>query len=283
MGRIKNLIKRGDTIIEVTFAIAVFSLISVLSIQIMDRDVAIIQGTLEAEMARNEIDAQAEALRFIQNAYLSERELANDTSLRQYKNLWLKLSRDPSSVVQGAGSGLVNDPKSISAYTSVTCNTYYETSKEKDGDIHRISDDNAFVINTRKIDPTDVNSTVAQAKTEPALFKEAQLYPRIIYTGGSIAGNLSTDDIALTEVYPNGAASPTAYMQSDAAKVYDKIGSVEGLWVIAAKAMTVGSDKRPEFYDFHIRTCWFAPGHERPSTIATTIRLYNPEYVEDER
>ena len=284
MGRLKNIIKRGDTIIEVTFAIAVFSLISVLSLQIVDRDVAMIQGTLEAEMARNEIDAQAEALRFIQNSFLSERELANRPDLRQYQNLWLKLSRDPSESIQGAGTGLANDPVKISDYSSVACRTYYEENRTTDGDTHRIFDDKAFVINTRKIDPVNVNDTIIQAGTEPvgSLFREANLYPRIIYTGGSVAGALSDDDSALTEIFPSGQASPTAYMQSSSAKINDKVASVEGIWVIAAKDVT-GRASRPEFYDFHIRTCWFAPGHDRPSTIATTIRLYNPELVEDQR
>jgi hypothetical protein len=285
MGRLKNIIKRGDTIIEVTFAIAVFSLISVLSLQIMDRDVAMIQGTLEAEMARNEIDAQAEALRFIQNSYLSERELANRADLRQYQALWLKLSRDPTATIKGAGTGLANEPAEISDYSSVACRTYYENNKTTTGDTHRIYDDKAFVINTRKINPKEVDETIIQAGTTPvgSLFREADLYPRIIYTGGSAAGTLSTDDSALTEVFPTGQASPTGYMQSSAAKIYDKVASVEGIWVISAKAKTRGSASRPEFYDFHIRTCWFAPGHDRPSTIATTIRLYNPEYVEDQR
>ena len=68
MKKLSQILKRGDTILEVTFAISVFSLVSVLSLQLMDRDVAIIQGALESEMARIEIDAQAEALRFIQNS-----------------------------------------------------------------------------------------------------------------------------------------------------------------------------------------------------------------------
>ena len=277
MKKFKNLLKRGDTIIEVTFAIAVFSLVSVLSIQIMDRDIAMIQSTLEAEMARNEIDAQAEALRFIHNAYLSERELSK--SSRKYENLWMKLSRDPSSQ-STAGSGLANDPKEISSYSSIECKTYYETQKLNQGDAHRILDDNAFVINTRRINPENVEDTIIQVKNTNKVFKEADLYPRLVYTIGSTAGTYSADNPALVEIFPSGAANPTLYMQSNSAHVNDKVTSVEGIWVISAKDI---AHTRPEFYDFHIRTCWYAPGHDRPSTIATTIRLYNPEYVEDQR
>jgi len=280
--KLETLLKRGDTIIEVTIAITVFSLISIISIQVMDRDIAIIQGTLESEMARNEIDAQAEALRFIQNAYLSERELA--TKDRQYQGLWMKLSRDPTVVIstdRNAGTGLANEPKNISEYYSTQCSDYYN--KSKTGSLHNIFADRAFVMNTRKIDPTDISGTIVQTKNSPNKFKETQLYPRIVYTGGTSAGSIKSDANVLSESFPNGASDPTKQMQSSSAKIYDKVASAEGIWVIAAKAETKGSKKSPEFYDFHIRTCWFAPGHDRPSTIATTIRLYNPEYIEDQR
>ncbi len=286
MGRLKNLLKRGDTLIEVTFAISVFSLVSVLSIQVMDRDVAMIQGTLEAEMARNEIDAQAEAIRYIQNSYLSEREFANKgNDSRTFQNLWLKLSRDSSTPGQG-GSGLANRPTEISSYSSVDCNVYYNTPKVGTNGVrnatHQIFDDKAFAINTRKINPADVDGTIVKA--DRSVFREAPVYPRIVYTGGSATGTLKDTDSAISEVFSSGFGDANAYMQSSSTKVYDKVASVEGIWVISAKQeKTPGSTERPEFYDFHIRTCWFSPGRDRPSTIATTIRLYNPEYVEDQQ
>ena len=271
MSKLKKLLKRGDTIIEVTLAITVFSLVSVITIQLMDRDVAIIQGTLESEMARNEIDAQAEALRFIQNAYLSEREIAQGS--RQYMDIWLKLSRTPSDTVGKAGHGLTNDPKKISQYTSVPCSTYYNTSNSTDN-IHNIFEDRAFVINTRKLDPANIPETIIQSKdgttSRTNIFKETQLYPRIIYSRG---GTETIDEAMLSENYPSGMTPSNT--------TYNKVARAEGVWVISARAETKGSTTEiPEFYDFHIRTCWFAPGHDRPSTIATTIRLYNPELVE---
>ena len=272
---VKDVLKRGDTIIEVTLALTVFSLISVLAIQLMDRDVALIQATLESEMARNEIDSQAEALRFIQKSYLSERELAGGE--REFEDLWLKLSRDHSTTVSKAGSGLANAPANISQYTSVDCSTYYETDS---GTIHSLFKDRAFVINTRKLDPTPANisETVIQsfdgATKNTSTFTEAPLYPRIIYSRGSTS---TTDSSFLSEYYPAGTSPSNT--------TYDKVVRAEGIWVIAAQAETNSSTPgefvdAPEFYDFHIRTCWFAPGHDRPSTIATTIRLYNPELIE---
>ena len=66
--------KRGDTLIEVMLSIAIFSLVAIITINMMNDGLNTAQRTLETEMARNEIDAQAEALRFIHNNYVSERQ-----------------------------------------------------------------------------------------------------------------------------------------------------------------------------------------------------------------
>lgn len=63
--------QRGDTIIEVLFAVAVFSLLAVMAIAIMNQGVATSQRALEITQVRNQIDAQAEALRYVHNSYLS--------------------------------------------------------------------------------------------------------------------------------------------------------------------------------------------------------------------
>ncbi|MCQ2568836.1 MAG: hypothetical protein MJ155_00935, partial [Candidatus Saccharibacteria bacterium] len=62
-------IKHGDTIIEVVFAFMVFATVSVASIGIMNSGLNQAQRSLEVTMARNEIDAQAEAIRFIHNNF----------------------------------------------------------------------------------------------------------------------------------------------------------------------------------------------------------------------
>ena len=59
--------KRGDTLIEVMLSISIFAFVAMLTINMMNDGINTAQRTLEAEMARNEIDAQAEALRFIHN------------------------------------------------------------------------------------------------------------------------------------------------------------------------------------------------------------------------
>jgi type II secretory pathway pseudopilin PulG len=280
---VKKITKRGDTLIEVALSIAVFSFVSLITLQLMDRDIAILQGTLETEMARNEIDAQAEALRYIHNAYLSERELAS--SDREYQKLWQKLSRGSAYAgVEALNNGLVNEAADISKFSAVECKSFYETPKPNEA--HSLFADKAFVINTRKIDPANVKGTIIQSAgvdATPDAFKEASLYPRIIYTndGGSNPTTINFDPESLTEIYPSGSSDPTLAIQQTKT-LYDRVARAEGVWVIAVKQQTEAG-KSPEFYDFHIRTCWYKPGQRHSSTIATTIRLYNPEYVEAQR
>ena len=66
--KLKN---RGDTLIEVLFAITIFSLVVVGAISIMNQGVNASQRAIEITLVRNEIDAQAETLRFLNSSYLS--------------------------------------------------------------------------------------------------------------------------------------------------------------------------------------------------------------------
>jgi type II secretory pathway pseudopilin PulG len=63
--------RRGDTIIEVLFAVTIFSLVAVGGISIMNQGTATSQRSLEITLVRNEIDAQAETLRFLNSSYIA--------------------------------------------------------------------------------------------------------------------------------------------------------------------------------------------------------------------
>lgn len=86
--------QRGDTIIEVIFAITVFALVSVLAITSMNQGSAIAQRSLEIELVRQEIDAQADALRYIHGAYLSDLEITDPSSPKLEKKRWQSISED---------------------------------------------------------------------------------------------------------------------------------------------------------------------------------------------
>ena len=62
---------RGDTLIEVLFAVTVFSLVAVGGMAIMNQGTALAQRSLELTLVREEIDTQAETLRFIHDSYIA--------------------------------------------------------------------------------------------------------------------------------------------------------------------------------------------------------------------
>ena len=77
---IKNY-QRGDTIIEVLFAITVFSLVAVGGLSIMNQGTAMAQRSLETTLVRQQIDAQADLIRFAHAVYVNNPE--GDTAAAQ--------------------------------------------------------------------------------------------------------------------------------------------------------------------------------------------------------
>lgn len=100
MGWIINLKKRqltdqtrqGDTIIEVLFAIAVFSFIAITAMQVMNQGMISAQLSLEISLVRNQINAQAEALRFINSAAQS-RERDQEAGASSYAGIWSDITK----------------------------------------------------------------------------------------------------------------------------------------------------------------------------------------------
>lgn len=57
--------QRGDTIIEVLMAVTIFSMIAIGSLSVMNRGLSISQYSLEITQVRQQLDKQAELLRFV--------------------------------------------------------------------------------------------------------------------------------------------------------------------------------------------------------------------------
>lgn len=64
-------LRRGDTIVEVILAFALFSLVSIATMTVMGQGTNAAQRALEITLVRQQIDAQAEALRAAQQAFVS--------------------------------------------------------------------------------------------------------------------------------------------------------------------------------------------------------------------
>lgn len=237
--------KRGDTLLEVVFAFVMFSLVTIITVSAMSGGISSAEASLELTLARTEIDAQSETLRFIQSAF------AND---RSYTNLWHKIIADHSA-----------NPDNVPELSVTSCSSLYNGIDSK-----TIYDAKAFVVNPRRIgnstdetSPDYIGHTLIAAKdgaTNAVPFTTSSLNPRLIYTNGEndVNGELVTTDDEIQEKEP-----------------YTEVARVEGIYdfMIPDK-----NRANPYYYDFYIYTCWFAPGAQRPTTIGTVTRLYNPEF-----
>ena len=236
---------KGDTLIEVTLAIGIFSMIAVIIVTVVNGSASSAQTALEITLAREEIDAQAEALRFIHSAYISTsggKAAVDDEG--KYAAIWEDIT---TKAMDDSGE-----------YSPSSCSELYDGSK--------LIDQNAFIINTKGLKNSTKDAIILRpSETGSKFFQEATTYPRIIYTS----------------LYPYDDPLFTDEKQSNNTNI---IQGVEGIYIVAVKdssgtKIVTGGDKsqaKSAYYDFYIRTCWYGPGADHPSTISTVIRLYNP-------
>lgn len=278
---------RGDTMIEVMFAIVVFAFIAVLSISAMDASVAEGENALELVTARGELNAQAEALRFVHSSYISEKtlplrssltsaQIANDEKHQQYKELWDTIIANAITPADAEASGLLNLADTVNNSDTdgrsdvVGCARVYERGSE--GTL--LSRTNAFVLNTRDLSSLtangriDVDVSYVSARTQPTKFREAELNARIIFAQAG-------EEEASTGL--NGENSTTTF--TDGAVLYNRVAMAEGIWVVAVSDGEESNPANSKYYDFYIESCWYGPNTTSPTVLDTVIRLYNPENV----
>lgn len=259
--------KHGDTIIEVAFAFAVFAAVAIFSVNMMNSGLNNIQRTLETTMARNTIDSQSEALRFIHNNYLAERNFADNTS--QFQRIWQELkaiSRNPRDIRVGdnVASFDINDYKS--------CDGVYNG---ETGHPSQVKQYKGFVVNPRYIIP-DYGNTIRYSGVD----YQTQILPNIIIGGvdtGELTGRLVPSTLHPRIVYGTNTIDTDHLLKE--AGIYQRALRAEGVWNLVVYSNSKNKD-RSEYYDFYIRTCWDAAGLHTPSTITTIVRLYNPEMIE---
>ena len=248
------MVKKGDTLIEVTLAVGIFSMIAIAITAVMSSGTAGAQTALETTLTREEIDTQAEALRFIQTSYAVNK---NDTEGNKFYKLW------HDQIVEHAidmKTWSEDRQRPVLQYQPDSCADIY-----KNGDIS----DHAFVINPRQLGNyingkiNDINLVYISHRTSDKL-TTATVYPRLVY-----GDNLSE------------ASSDT---QSLITSPENNLYRAEGIYVIAVKDndttnLVNDSGNKSGFYDFYIRTCWYGTDANQPSTISTVIRLHDPDAV----
>lgn len=89
--------QKGDTLIEVMVAFGVFSLVAIGALTVMNQGTALSQRTLELTTVRDEINGQAEALRFLHDSYVANYQPGSPPTTGPAAE-WVKLQ----NVVRGA-------------------------------------------------------------------------------------------------------------------------------------------------------------------------------------
>lgn len=272
--------KRGDTIVEVMFAIAVFSLIAVITISMMNLGTANAEGALELSTARHELNAQAEALRFVHSAYVAELALPTCSApilnkgekCQQYTDLWEAIiarahapssgDRAQQSIIDISNTLNNNDTSEIDYNGAIGCQRAYETGVFEGASL--LAKNDAFVLNVRDLSITSNTENNALVSPTRAL----------ISATGSTASKFVAAPLGARIIYANSSVSPTATTDDGYAvrNNYNQVSQVEGIWVVAIR----GEGSPAPFYDFYIQTCWNAPSSGVPTILDTVIRLYNP-------
>lgn len=165
--------KEGDTLVEVSIAIGIFSMVAIAAVAVMSGSASSAQTALETTLAREEIDIQAEALRFIHSAYLSETGSNNNQKI--YSDLWDEITKNAIKV----------EDSSELTYAPSTCS---DSPHEK-----------AFIINPRLLSSDNPKNAYIN---NSSIFQPASTYPRLIYstTEDSLITSNSLDDTTLSRV-----------------------------------------------------------------------------------
>lgn len=71
MSVVSSRFKRGDTLVEVLFAVSVFSLVAIGGLAVMNQGASASQRSLEITLVREQMDSQAETLRFLNSSYIA--------------------------------------------------------------------------------------------------------------------------------------------------------------------------------------------------------------------
>ena len=245
---LKRVGRRGDTLIEVTLAIGIFSMIAIAVAAVLSSGTTGAQTALESTLTREEIDTQAEALRFVHTAYAVNK---NNTESNKFASLWNKIAERAVDLKDLSSE----DQAAILQYTPSSCSEMYNGVET-----------NAFIINPRLLGSlnagsgdVDMDSIFIPYGGDNDQFQPAATSPRLVYASDS--DNLSRiEGLYVVAVKDND----TTRLATDNEENY---------------TFAVDQDASG-FYDFYIRSCWYGTDSESPSTVSTVIRLYDPDAIE---
>ena len=247
--------KRGDTLVEVMLAVGIFSMVAIAVVAVMSAGSSSAQTSLETTLAREEIDAQAEALRFIHSAYISEKNSKEGKFTQLWNLITAKNPDDNRSVNVVSGNESISN---IAKYSPSECPSLYS---EDNGEAREYG----FILNTKALSSfVNLDDVLIKGNRKDSaryMLNTASTYPRLVY------GNSVIDAPSLIDNYSN-------FYQAS------------GIYIVAVKdpnsTNIIGEDQRiSAYYDFYIRTCWYGTSDQNPSAISTVIRLYDPDALKE--
>ena len=171
--------RSGDTLIEVLFAVATMSLVIVLSLSLMNQGTSSSIRSLQITLARQQIDSQAEALRFLNSAYVAAYSTSTpvtagtDSPARVYKSIVADVESQGKTSVSAFGGG-----------GSTSCSA---------------APSGSFVINTRLAQYSPYTS---------GKLRSAVTYPQLVYNGDD---TLSQSQGLWIEAVRSGASGGSRY------------------------------------------------------------------------
>lgn len=256
-------LRKGDTLIEVAIAVGIFSLVSVTIVQVIYSSISGAQTSLETTIVREEMDAQAEAIRFIHEGYSSGSQSV-DTNENVYTALWNRMIQ------------YSNDEKSTQTLVSLhptTCDDLYNKNTGR----LKAYGSQPFVVNNRRLgDTTYIQNS---SNIDNVIIKNVANGSAYGFSGGNALGPFYPASTYPRILYGARLGSETLLNQAESTS--NDITRVEGLFIVptrgSSKMSLYGSEAMEDvdFYDFYISACWMTPGSERPSTLATVVRLYD--------
>lgn len=238
--------QRGDTIIEVLLAVTVFSLVAVGGMAIMNQGAAMAQRSLEIGLVRQQIDAQADALRYIHNAYVTS---SGSSTADAAKEVWDSVATK-HAVTQSQPFNNVADGQRC-----------YLPSAAPRANSDPANTGEPFAIDIRKLDGKNTPG-IAPANADPVIaYEHAALSETIPINAMSVSAS---------------AGFPVTFAQVRYKSMTDLTtpAVAHGVWIQAVHSDGVNGSL--PYYDFNIRACWLTPGQSAPVKLATVVRLYDP-------
>lgn len=256
--------KKGDTLVEVAFAIGIFSLVAVTVISVVSASTSAAQAALENTLTREDIDSQAEALRFIHDSYVNGSQSAVKYTDNVYERLWEKitsLAYNDGDTYSGSYPEVGLRGQNIKKYEVTACSNLYNGTSGMYNLVSSPGTKSPFIIDIRKLSSTNPDEIISLGPGN-SKFRAATTFPRILY------GDVTSEDL---------------YTQTQGGN--NNIAYVEGLYIIAVKGKAIDVDptsnaaNRAAYYDFYIRSCFMPTNIDRASTVSTMIRLYDPAII----